>query len=236
MPDWQAPKRAPWQQRGQGERHGRVGHRGGQTHQRRTEHERHFVQGAFEGKRGVDQAVVGPGAAGEGDEPGAGQRPDLRHSGPGEQRDQGERQRAGPGERGRHQRGHGEGVEPAGGQHHRPLPVPVGEPAEQRAARRLARRRSTAHQARGGQRTAGLRHQQQTAEPAHGGGQPAEEGDDGQQRPAQREHPAESGGGSGHRPTLTGGPARAPWTGPTKVPDPGAHSVGGNNDTHAGGR
>ncbi|MEU8912932.1 hypothetical protein [Streptomyces nigrescens] len=86
------------------------------------------------------QAVVGPCATGQRDEPGAGQRTDLRHPGTGEQRDQGERQRPGPGEGGEHQRGHGEGVEPAGGQHHRPLSVPVGEPAEQRAAARPTHR------------------------------------------------------------------------------------------------
>ena len=222
------------QQGGQGEGRGRVGHRGGQPDQGRAEHERRLVQGAFEGQRGVDQTVVGPCAMSERHEPGAGQRPDLRYGGTGEQPDQGERQSPGPGEGGGHQRGHGERIEPAGRQHHRPLPVPVGEPAEQRPAHRLTRRQRTADQTRGGQRAARPCHQQQTAELAHGRGEPAEEGDDGQHRPAQGHHPAIGGRCSDHRQTLSGTGPRTPGTGRTKVHGLPCRLLGGSDDTNAG--
>ncbi len=164
------------QSRCQRQREGRVGDRGGQPDQCGAEHERHLVQRPLQRQRGAHQPLVGAGAARQGDRPGAGERPDLRHGGARQEAGQGQRHRRGPGERGRHQGCHREGVEPAGGQHHRALPVPVGEPADQRPGGGLARRQRTPDEARRGEAAAGLGHQQQTAELAHGGRQPAEEG------------------------------------------------------------
>lgn len=152
----------------------------GESDEGRPEDEGDLVQGAFQRVDGADHALVGLGPVGEGHGAGAGERTDQRDGGPGDGADRCERGGGeapeGPGDQG----ARGDGVDRGGGQDHGPLPVAVGEPAQDGPEDHLSGGQGAADDAGGGEGAAGLGDQQDAAELGHRDGESREEGKEGE--------------------------------------------------------